>query len=165
MSERGFPDSLVGKESTCNAGDPGLIPGWGRSAGEGIGYPLQYSWVSYVAQLVKNLPAMWETWVQSLGWVDPLEKGKAYFFFFLLHIFLLHIKKLHFHCVLHIKKLKHREVKLLAQLFSKWPKWDLNLETLASNSRLLISFSESHGFSSSHILMWEIGRASCRERV
>ena len=71
---------MVGKESTCSAGDPG-IPGWGRSAGEGIGYPLQCSWFSFVAQLVKNLPAMWETWVQSLGWVDPLEKGKAYFFF------------------------------------------------------------------------------------
>ena len=46
-----------------------------RSAGEGICYPLQYSWTSLVAQLVKNLPAMWETWVRSLGWVDPLEKG------------------------------------------------------------------------------------------
>ena len=45
--------------------------------GEGIGYPLQYSWVSLVAQMVKNLPVMWETWVQSLGWEDPLEKGKA----------------------------------------------------------------------------------------
>ena len=51
--------------------------GRGRSAGEGIGYPLQYSWVSLVAQLVKNPPAMRETWVQSLGWEDPLEKGKA----------------------------------------------------------------------------------------
>ena len=49
----------------------------GRSAGQGIGYPLQYSWASLVAQLVKNLPAMQETWVQSLGWEDPLEKGKA----------------------------------------------------------------------------------------
>ena len=73
----GFPDSSVGKESTCNAGDPGLIPGLRRSAGESIGYPLQYSWASLVAQVVKNLPAMWETWVQSLGWKDPLEKGKA----------------------------------------------------------------------------------------
>ena len=54
-----------------------MIPGSGRSAGEGIGYPLQYSWASLVAQLVKNLPVMWETWVQSLGWKDPLEKGKA----------------------------------------------------------------------------------------
>ena len=51
------------KESTCNAGDPGSIPGSGRFAGEGIGYPLQYSWASLVAQLVKNLPAMWESWV------------------------------------------------------------------------------------------------------
>ena len=73
----GFLDSSVGKESTCNAGDPGLIPGWGRSAGEGIGYPLQYSWASLVAQLVKNSPAMQETWVLSLGWEDPLEKGKS----------------------------------------------------------------------------------------
>ena len=72
-----FPHSSVGKESTCNVGDPGLIPGLGRSAGEGIGYPLQYSWASLVAQLVKNLPAMWETWDQSLGWEDPLEKEKA----------------------------------------------------------------------------------------
>ena len=54
--------------------DPGLIPGSGRSAGEGIGYPLQYCWASLVAQLVKNPPAMWKTWVQSLGWEDPLEK-------------------------------------------------------------------------------------------
>ena len=57
----GFPDSSVGKESTCNAGDPSLIPG--RSAGQGIGYLLQYSWASLVYQLVKNLPAEWETWV------------------------------------------------------------------------------------------------------
>ena len=60
---RDFPDSSVGKESACNAGDPGLIPGLGRSAAEGIGYPLQYSRASLVAQLVKNLPEMWETWV------------------------------------------------------------------------------------------------------
>ena len=73
----GFPDSSVGKEFACNAGDPGSIPGSGRSAGEGTGYPLQCSWASFVAQLVKNLPAMQETWVQSLGWKDPLEKGKA----------------------------------------------------------------------------------------
>ena len=56
------PDSSVGEESACNAGDPGLIPESGRSPGEGIGYPLQYSWVSLVAQMVKNLPAMQETW-------------------------------------------------------------------------------------------------------
>ena len=71
-----FPH-LFGKESTWNAGDAGLIPGSGRSPGEGIGYPFQYSWASLMTQLVKNLPAMWETWVQSLGWEDPLEKGKA----------------------------------------------------------------------------------------
>ena len=76
----GFPHSSVGKESACNAGDPGSIPGLGRSAGEGIGYSLQYSWASLVAQLVKNLPAMQEICVQSLGWEDPLEKGKATYF-------------------------------------------------------------------------------------
>ena len=73
----GFPDSSVGKESACSAGDPGLISGLGKSAGEGTGYPLQYSWASLVAHLVKNLPAMRETWVRSLGWEDPLEKGRA----------------------------------------------------------------------------------------
>ena len=73
----GFPDSSVCKESACNAGDPASIPGMGRSTGEGIGYPLQYSWAFLVAQLDKNPPAMRETWVQSLGWEDPLEKGKA----------------------------------------------------------------------------------------
>ena len=73
----GFPDISVGKESTCNAGDPDSIPGSGISAGEGIGYPLQYSWASLVAQLVKNPPAMQETWVRSLDWEDPLENGKA----------------------------------------------------------------------------------------
>ena len=65
------------KNLPVNAGDPGSIPGSGRSPGEGISYPLQYSWASFVAQLVKNLPVMWETWVLSLGWEDPLEKGKA----------------------------------------------------------------------------------------
>ena len=74
---RAFPDSSVGKEFTCNAGDPDSIPGLGRSAGEGRAYPLQYSWASLVVQLVKNLPAKRETWVQSLGWEDPLEKGNA----------------------------------------------------------------------------------------
>ena len=73
----GFPDSSVGKESDCNAGNPGLIHGSGRWAGEEIDYPLQYSWASLVAELVKNPPAMRETWVWSLGWEDPLEKGKA----------------------------------------------------------------------------------------
>ena len=73
----GLPDSSVGKESTCNAGDPGSIPGSGKSPGEGLGYPLQYSWASLVAQLVKNPPTLWETWVQSLGWEDLLEKGKS----------------------------------------------------------------------------------------
>ena len=72
----GFSDGSVGKESVCNAGDPSSIPGSGRSTGKGIGYPLQYSWASLVAQLVKN-PAMQKTWVRCLGWEDPLEKGKA----------------------------------------------------------------------------------------
>ena len=72
----GFPDSSVSKEYACNAGDPGSIPGLGRSAGQRIGYPLQYSWASLVAQLVKNLPAMWETWVRSLDWEDPLRRER-----------------------------------------------------------------------------------------
>jgi len=72
-----FPHSSVGKELACNAGDPASTPGSGRSTGEGIGYPLQYSQASLVAQLVKNPPAMQETWVPSLGWEDLLEKGKA----------------------------------------------------------------------------------------
>ena len=63
ITMRGFPDSSVGKQSACNAGDPGLIPGSGRSTGEGIGCPLQYSWASLVAQLVKKPPAMRATWV------------------------------------------------------------------------------------------------------
>ena len=74
----GFPSGSVGKESTCNARDPSSIPGQGRSAGEGMGYPLQYSWASLVAQLVKNLPAMRETWVRSLGWEDSPGGGKGY---------------------------------------------------------------------------------------
>ena len=72
------PGSSDGKESTCNEGDPSSISGLGRSSGEMIGYPLQHSWASLVAQLVKNLPVMQETWVQSQGWEDPLEKGKGY---------------------------------------------------------------------------------------
>ena len=74
---QGFPHSSVGKESACNAGDLGSIPGLGRSTEEGIGSPLQNSWASLVAQLVKNPPAMQETWVRSLSWEDSLEKGKA----------------------------------------------------------------------------------------
>ena len=73
---QGFPDSSVGRvHLQCRR--PWSIPRSGRPAGDGIGYPLQDSWASLVAQLVKNPPAMWETWVQSLGWEDPLEKGKA----------------------------------------------------------------------------------------
>ena len=74
---KGFPDSSVGKESTFNLGDTSSISVFGRSTGEGVGYPLQYSWASLLAQLVKNPPAMWEIWVPFLGWEDPLEKGKA----------------------------------------------------------------------------------------
>ena len=72
-----FPSGSNSKEHACNEGDLRSIPGWGRSTGEGIDYPFQYSWASLVAQLVRNLPAIQETWVQSLGWLDPLEKGKA----------------------------------------------------------------------------------------
>ena len=72
-----FPGGSDGKASVYSVGDPGPIRGSGRSAGEGIGYPLQYSWASLESQLVKNLPAVWETWVRSLGWEDPLEKEMA----------------------------------------------------------------------------------------
>ena len=75
MRKAGFPSSSVGKESTCNAGDHGSIPGLGRATGEGIGYPLRYSCASLMAQLVKNPPAMQETTVRFLGWEEPLEKG------------------------------------------------------------------------------------------
>ena len=73
---KGFPGSSADKEFACNAGDTSLIPGSGRSTGEGIGYPLQYSWDSLLAWLVKNPPAIWETWVRSLSWENPLEKGR-----------------------------------------------------------------------------------------
>ena len=69
-----FPSSSAGKESTCSAGDLDWIPGSGRSPGEGIGYSVQCSWASLVAQMVKNPPAIQETWVQSLGWEGPLEE-------------------------------------------------------------------------------------------
>ena len=74
---RVFHYSSVGKESVCKAGDPALNPGLGRSSGEAIGYPLQYSWASLVAQLIKTPPAMRETWVLFLGWEEPLEREKA----------------------------------------------------------------------------------------
>ena len=74
----GFPGSSAGKVSSCNAGDPSSIPGSGRPAGEGIGYPLQYSWASLVVQLVKNPPAMQKTWVRSLGWKDSPGEGNGY---------------------------------------------------------------------------------------
>ena len=70
----GFPGSSAGKESTCNAGDPSSIPGSGRSPRERIGHPLQFSWASLVAQMTKNPPAMWATWVPSLGREDPWRR-------------------------------------------------------------------------------------------
>ena len=73
----GFPGNSAGKESACNAGDPRSIPGLGSAPAEVIDYPLQYSWASLVAQLIKNPPAMQETCVRSLGWEDPLEEGMA----------------------------------------------------------------------------------------
>ena len=73
----GFPGSSAGKESSCNAGDSGSIPGSERSPGEGLGYPLQHSWASLVAQTVKNQPAMQETSVQSLGWEDSPGGGQG----------------------------------------------------------------------------------------
>ena len=73
----GFPGSSADKESACNAGGPGSIPGSGRSPGEGRGYPIQYSWAFLVAPMVKNSRAMQETWVWSLGWEDPVEESMA----------------------------------------------------------------------------------------
>ena len=70
----GFASGLDGKESAWNAGNPGPIPGSGSSPGEGTGYPI---WASLVAQMVKNLPTIRETWVRSLDWKDPLEEGMA----------------------------------------------------------------------------------------
>ena len=70
-------DSSVGKESICNAGDPGLFPGSGKFSGEGIGCLFKYSWASLVAQTIKNQPTVWETKIQSLGWENPLEEGMA----------------------------------------------------------------------------------------
>ena len=74
-----FPGSSAGKDSTCNAGDPGSITGSGKFPGEGIGDPFLYSWSSLVTQMVKNLPTGWETWVRDLSsipWLkDPLEEG------------------------------------------------------------------------------------------
>ena len=71
----GFPGISAGKESTCHAEDLGSVPGLGSSLGEWTGYPLQHSWASLVAQMVKNTPAMQETWVLSLGWEHSLEEG------------------------------------------------------------------------------------------
>ena len=70
-------NTIFVQTSVINAGDLGSIPGWESSPEEGIGYPLQYSWTSLVAQMVKSQPAMRETWVRPLGWEDPLEEGMA----------------------------------------------------------------------------------------
>ena len=72
----GFPGSSAGEESACNAGEPGSIPGSGRSVAEGIGYPLQYSWASLVAHLVKSLPAMQATWFNP--WVGKIPSRRAW---------------------------------------------------------------------------------------
>ena len=77
MGSQKVREDLATKESACNAGDPSLIPGLGRSTGEEIGYSLQYSWTSLLAQTVKNPSAMLQTWIWSLGLKDPLEKGTA----------------------------------------------------------------------------------------
>ena len=77
MESRDCLGSSAGEESAGNAGDSSLISGSGRSPGEGTGYPFQYSWASLVAQTVKTVSAMWETWVRSLGWEDRLEEGMA----------------------------------------------------------------------------------------
>ena len=77
LAQEDFPGGSDGKASDYNAGGPGSIPGLGRSSGEGNGNPLQYFWVSLVAQLVRNLPAMQEARVPSRDREDPLEKGKA----------------------------------------------------------------------------------------
>ena len=71
------PGNSAGKEYACSAGDPSLIFGLGGSPGEGIGYPLQYSWASLLSQLVKNPTTMRETWLQSLDWEDSWEEGMA----------------------------------------------------------------------------------------
>ena len=75
----GFPGSSAGKESPCNAGDPGLIPGSGNSPAEGISYPLQYSWAPLVAQMVKNLPAVRETWVGKISWRRAWQPTPIFF--------------------------------------------------------------------------------------
>ena len=77
FNQQGFPGSSAGKESTCNAGNPSSIPGSGRSPGEAMGYPFQYSQASLGAQIVKNLLTMWKTWVWCLGWEEPLGEGMA----------------------------------------------------------------------------------------
>ena len=77
MPALGLSYSSAGKQSACSVGGPDSIPGLERSRREGIRYALRYSWASLLAQLVKNLSAMPVTWVRSLDWEDPLEKGKA----------------------------------------------------------------------------------------
>ena len=132
----GSPNSSAGKKSTCIVGDPGSIPGLGRSSREGVGYPLQYSWASLVAQLVKNLPTMQETCVQSLGWEDPLEKGKA--------TYLLQYSDLEYfpNCILHgLKESDTTErLSLLTSLYSYSPMLFL---TIASKNMFSYPFSQA----------------------
>ena len=73
----GFPGRSAGKESACNAVEPGSIPGLVSSPGEWIGYPLQYSWASVVSQMINDPPVIQETLIQSLGQEDPLKEGMA----------------------------------------------------------------------------------------
>ena len=122
---RGFPDSSVGKETTCNARDPSSIPGIRRFPGDGIVYLLQYSWAPLVAQLVKNLSTMRETRVRSLGWENPLEKGSRILPWRIRHDWAtftsLHKYNCHYRCVyVNFKYLFHhlislKDLKLMVQ--------------------------------------------------
>ena len=141
---KGFPDISVAKVSTCNVGDPGSIPGLGRSPGEGTGYPLQCSWASLVAQLVKNPPAMWETWVQSLS-----SKAKA------THSSILAWR---------IPWTVHRVAKSRTLLgsfhfhFAPWKKsYDKPRQHIKKQKHYFTNkglSSQSYGFSNSHVWMW-----------
>ena len=160
-------DSSIGKESVYNTGDPGLIPGLGRSPGEGIGYPLHYSWASLVARLVKNPPAMWKTWVWILGWEDSPGERKGYPFQY-------SGLQNSMNCIVHGVAKRwtrlsnfhfHFQPFHSAQAFS-WPCealthwwgqsalptlfWDITLPT-----KVYLS-SQSNGFSSCHVWMWKL---------
>ena len=131
-----FPCSLADKESICSTGDPGSIPGLGRSPGEGIGFPLQHSWASLVAQLVKNLPAMQETWVWSLGWEASvrhylfLKKSQRaekeyiyiYIFFTYILIFVIYLFRYLNHLAIYQKLRQHCKSTILQKKKKKVPK-------------------------------------------